>query len=517
MRLAKVFKMPWGINMKQRIEDSAKFTCRSLVGVTALALMTTSAFAQVPGWPTDKIAQGTVMIGGSEVPLLQRRPVDTFYTYAGLTGNGDPGIIITRDKKIDEIMRIMRVIEKNTGKQKMLTVVFYNVNASDGPAGMQRELRNDAPNKILQKHIINYISILKQLEGFKDAARPVPATLILSPDFLGELHKDCQPRRCKLKLNTAVPLGEALTEAYDYLNLDKSKIPPEFLAPGTEIKDYLRAINWMTRTFAPSVPFGWQINVWAGDPTGHGWLHTAAQGDPSLIAKRVKEQADFLRTMNVMGNADRKIDPDFIAFDKYERDVFDKGLAGAGVNAGYLYSSQVLDVYVQLAKGVSEAFNNLPIMLWQVPGGHLQTTSDVDERKANASTEPDYILGNPALADDLSNLSPYIRDTPMPTNNPIYRSAAQTVGEYLKCPSTKPKCWQTGHMTDLKAANVFSVLWGGGSTTSVVGLASNLDDNGWVFSRLKALGLDNEGRSQTRSAEPEKESTSSKKSSRKKR
>jgi hypothetical protein len=221
--------------------------------------------------------------------------------------------------------------------------------------------------------------------------------------------------------------------------------------------------------------------------------------------------------MNVMGNADKNIDPDFIAFDKYERDVFDKGLAGAGVNAGYLYSSQVLDVYVQLAKGVSEAFNNLPIMLWQVPGGHLQTTSDVDERKANASTEPDYILGNPALADDLSNLSPYIRDTPMPTNNPIYRSTAQTVGEYLKCPSTKPKCWQTGHMTDLKAANVFSVLWGGGSTTSVVGLASNLDDNGWVFSRLKALGLDNEGRAQTRSAEPEKESTSSKKSRRKKR
>jgi hypothetical protein len=72
-------------------------------------------------------------------------------------------------------------------------------------------------------------------------------------------------------------------------------------------------------------------------------------------------------------------------------------------------------------------------------------------------------------------------------------------------------------MTDLKAANVFSVLWGGGSTTSVVGLASNLDDNGWVFSRLKALGLDNEGRAQTRSAEPEKESTSSKKSRRKKR
>lgn len=489
MFCAKVIETTRNTSMKRRFVGFFCSGYLSLLGITALAAMANGALAEVPGWPVDKIAQGTVMIGGSEVPLLQKRPVDSFYTYAGGGGDGDPGVIITRDKKIDEIMRIMRIIEKNTGKPKMLTVVFYHINASDGPAGILRDIRNAEPGRVLEKHIINYISILKQLEGYKDAARPIPATLVLSPDFLGELHKDCQPRKCKLPLNTAVPLGQALSAAFDYLKLDKGQIPAEFLAPNTELKDYIRSLNWMSRMFAPSVPFGWQTNVWAGDPSGHGWLHLAAQTDPSLVAKRVQAHSDFLRRMNVMGNADQMQEPHFLAFDKYERDVFDAGLAGAGVNAGYLYSAQVLDIYVQLVKGISESFNNKPIMLWQVPGGHLQTNGDGDERKANASTEPDYFLGNPAVADDLSNVAPYIRDTLMPTNTPIYRSNAKTVGEYLSCPSSKPNCWKVGHLSDLKAANVFSILWGGGSTTSVVGLSSHLDDNGWAFGRLQQQGL----------------------------
>jgi hypothetical protein len=374
---------------------------------------------------------------------------------------------------------------------------------------MLRDIRNDEPRKVLEKHIINYLSILRQLEGYKDATRPVPATLVLSPDFLGELYKECQPRRCKLPFNTAVPLGQALSAAFEYLKLDKSQIPADFLAPNTELKDYIRALNWMSRTFAPSVPFGWQINVWAGDPSGHGWLHMAAQKDPSIVEKRVKAQSEFLRRMNVMGNADPMHEPHFIAFDKYERDVFDSGLAGAGVNAGYLYSSQVLDVYVQLAKGISESFNKKPVMLWQVPGGHLQTTGDGDERRANASTEPDYFLGNPAVADDLSNVAPYIRDTLMPTNSPVYRSNAKTVAEYLSCPSTKPDCWKKGHLAELKDANVFALLWGGGSTTSIVGLTSHLDDNGWAFRRLQGHGLHNGGGSQSRVAlESSKENAS---------
>ncbi len=463
-----------------------------------IALHATVSQAQplVPGWPANKIAQGTVKIGGSEVPLLQRRPVDSFFTYAGIGGDGDPGVIITRDRKIDEIMRILKGIERNTGRIKMLTVVFYHVNASDGPDGILRDIRNAPTDRVLEKHIINYLSLLRQLEGYKDATRTVPATLILSPDFLGELHKDCQPHRCKIPWNTGLPLAQALSAAFDFLKLDKSQIPAEFLVPSTEIKDYIRAINWMSRKFAPSVPFGWQTNVWAGDAMGHAWLHIAAQKDPSLVATRVKAESDFLRRMNVMGNADPMHEPHFIAFDKYERDVFDRALAGAGVNAGYLYSVQVLDVYVKLVKGISEAFGKKPVMLWQVPGGHLQTEGDIDERAANASTEPDYFLGNPAVADDLSNVAAYIRNARMPTNTPIYQSSAKTVGEYLSCPGSRPNCWKVGHLPDLVAANVFAVLWGGGGTTAVVGLSSQLDDNGWVYRRLQAHGLNNGNGSQ---------------------
>lgn len=463
----------------------------SLCFYTSLNAVANTPASNIPaGWAAHKISMGGVINGGEEAYYLQRRPVDAVFTYAGLDGAGDRQTIITRDSKIDRVVTEIRAIEANINNSLMLTVVFYSVDGSSGTDSLQMDLTNNADSHYLRTHYINLISLLRQLESYRSSERPVPATLLLNPDFLGELHKQCQEYYCPVALDLSVPVGAALSEAFDFLNLDKSIIPAELLAADVGIPTYVRSLNWLVNYFGPNIPFGWQDNVWAGDTTGHGWIHLAANKDSSQVAKHVESETNFLLSMNVYGNNNSMFNPDFIAFDKWERDVFDAGMAGAGVHNGYLYNADDLAVFINYVKGISQQLNNMPVMLWQIPGGHLQVNGDIDSRVNHASTEADYFLGNPAVSANLDGVLSFIVDTPMP-NSDIYQRRLATVKDYLTCPAQEPNCWQTGHLNALADANVFAILWGGGSTTSVAGLSPALDDNGWLFERIYALGLNN--------------------------
>ncbi len=184
--------------------------------------------------------------------------------------------------------------------------------------------------------------------------------------------------------------------------------------------------------------------------------------------------------------------PHFIAFDKWERDNWDQSLQEAGVNSGYLYNAPAWQVYFSFIKNISHAFNNLPVMLFQIPGGHMQVKNDRDTRNDHGSTAPDYIFGDDSLASDLSNVEDYITRTRFKRPMNDYFVADNSVIKYLNtCPKNNKGCaqgvyhWHLSHWQDLLDMNVFSILWGGGSTTSIVGLTESLDDNGWLFNKLQ--------------------------------
>lgn len=463
---------------------------RAVLGALLAAQFSTPIAAAVPGWSSSKISMGGVINGGSELPLLQQRPVDALFSYAGQGGDGDRESILTTDVKVERLMHYIRAMESNlAGQTFMPTIVFYTVDGSSSHYTIQLDLSNDSSKHYLRNHYINLISLLKQLEGYKDAKHPVPATLLLNPDFLGEMHKSCQPGYCPTPFDYAVPVASGLTEAFDYLGLNKADIPAEFMAANTTLPNYIRSLNWLVRKFGPNIPYGWHYNVWAGDQTGHGWLHQASQ-NTAMIAPHAKAVKDFLYTMKAYGNPEAQLNPDFIAFDKWERDVFSK-MALNGLQGGYLYNAPTYGVYTEYVKQVSQLLGNQPVMLWQVPGGHLQVNGDVDTRCDHASSDATYFLGDANVDSAASNLQAYFGNLAMPTNSSYVLNGAVTVKDFLKCPSSESACWQTGHLAQLKAANVFSVIWGGGSTTSIAGTDNVADDGGWLWNRLKALGLNN--------------------------
>lgn len=503
-----------GTNVYKPDDDNPKtiHVVQSGSNKLALAFSKQENNSQVRGWP-EGIAMGSVInsgVGGSEYPKLAQRFVYALFTY---TGEGGFEKDITDLGKEQRIMSAIQNLESNTDRKYMPVFVIYTSQLSGGFWQLQQDLQPENMKKQFAKLILTD----QLFESYKDSAHPFPATMIVNPDFLGELYKDGPKalwgggNQTMQSLNDFVGGGvkinvkEIIQQAYDYAKQHKNSlglkftmkdlpsIPAEFNNPNPTMKDYIAAINWLMKTFAADIPYGWQDNVWSGDPLAHMWLHntTTALSNNEARLKDINDHINgeitFLNNLEVYSG---KYKPDFIAFDKYERDTFSEGNAHASY---YIYNEYDWDTYMQFVGGVANELGNIPLMLWQIPGGHLQINGEtLDTRNNNGSTAPDYFFGDTMLAPDLSNIKDYIKNANfIPANYRIDLSVKNihSITGYLnECPEKAQgiKCWHTPHMQQAANSNVFAILWGGGSTTGVTHWNPINEDGGWLYSKIKS-------------------------------
>lgn len=485
-----------------------------LLLVLFLAQVQTLWAGSVPGWAENRITSGSVSNASSSpgdfnFSTLQKRPVRSVFTYAVGGGNDSYNI-----KKISEPFKTINLIEQSrqlessygSGQTVMPVIVVYTAGGSSSADAILIDLGQNAdyPDNLWIR-FYNLSRIAQESEKRKDASHAVPSTFVINPDLLGEVHKSCQPQYCPIDYTSLqIPLIKALNRAFAELESDGyltelPNIPQAFNTNTASFGTYIDAINWLLKKLAPSSPLGWQDNIWAGDALGHRWIHRAAtekQGN-SLVQQHIKQEVEYLNELKIFASSN-PYRPDFIAFDKWERDSWDASLDGAGINNGYLYNAPAWTVYFDFVKGVSEAFDHLPVMLFQIPGGHLQVSDDRDPRNDHASTAPSYILGDNRIQPELSNVRQYIVSSQFKDPQGDYNTANPSVDDYLMiCPeaSSQEACkggvytWHKNHWQKLVRSNVFAILWGGGSTTSMVGLSQELDDNGWLYEKLKKQGL----------------------------
>lgn len=465
----------------------------------------------VNGWPSGVITNASVSYSSLSMSDfnfkgLHDREVRSVFTYA-VGGGGDTYQLkkIADPFKTRQLIQQAMQLEIYYGQKirVMPVVVVYTAGGSTGPETINIDLGQNAkyPDNLWLR-LYNLIRIAQTVESALDLMHPVPATLLLNPDFLGEVHKSCQKYYCPVDYkNMKIPLGHSLIHAmHELINdgfLDKipGQMPNNILSDSASFSDYLEAVNWVVHHFAPHAVLGWQDNIWAGDSMGHRWIHKAVNSDhpDAEINQHTRDESEFLKTLRIFDQSN-PLCADFIAFDKWERDNFTQLLAGAGVNAGYLYNAPAYETYVKFIRGVSNQLDNLPVMLFQLPGGHLQIDGDIDKRNDHGSTGPDYVLGDPNIKSDLSNIAQYIGDYHFAHPMQDYFIDNSSVIDYLKrCPLSGNGCvngvydWRTSHVDDLFKANVFAILWGGGSTTSLVGLTQDLDDSGWLKERIKTF------------------------------
>ncbi len=425
---------------------------------------------QVKGWP-NYLAHGGVTVNAADtVELYRDVPFSALFKYDGFDGGGDPipaaevdtngdGFLDYATLPIHKTVPLTREIEAEAGRAIMPVMVVYTANASGGSAltDLQDEQR-------LRNHFGNFITQCLAAQSCKDEAHPVPATFVLNPDFLGAMQQEPYGYTAVRKANS-VPVNVQLAAAINALPALPGFSAPTLPTFSNDLYGYVQAVNYIVRQFAPDVAFGWQTNVWA---TGTAdWLLRAN-------AAPLEQGAAIAEFINELGVYSGDYAPDFIAFDKFERDCFSPdALAHYGWNATCWFN------YLGMVKEAAKALHK-PAMLWQIPGGHMPTVAEGTSKIAAAhfASGGTFLMGDSRIGSDINTITSTLLNTAI--NSATYGVA--TVGDFLR--QDRDYDWGQIQALNLPDYNVFAVLWGGGSTVSITTIHSNGEDGGWLAEKM---------------------------------
>ena len=425
---------------------------------------------QVRGWP-DYLAHGGVTVNSaSSVTAYKGVPVDALFKYDGFDGGGDPipaaevdrngdGYLDLEALPVHQTCSVARQIEQANGLAVMPVMVVYTANASGGSA-----VSDLTDSQRLRNHFGSFITQCVAAQSYKDKDHPVPVTFVLNPDFLGAMEQEPSVYAALRKANS-VQVNTLLKKAVSDLQPILKYISPALPHFDDSLYGYLQAINYIVHTFAPDVAFGWQTNVWATG--GADWL-LQDDVDPGEYADQVVAYLDEL------GVYEGAYAPDFIVFDKFERDCFSPDAI-----AHYSWNASSWFNYLNLVKYTASGLNK-PAMIWQIPGGHMPTESEGTSMLSSAhfASGGTFLMGDSRIGTDASNVLKALRDTAL---NPV-NYGVKTVGEFLQ--RDQGYDWGQAQVNNLTNYNIFSILWGGGSTVSITSIQSNGTDGGWLAQKI---------------------------------
>ena len=268
------------------------------------------------------------------------------------------------------------------------------------------------------------------------------------------------------------------------------------------LPEYVLAQNWMLKNITTTLPFGWGLNVydnnnplltpggvvpkWATGsatwihyvnhaglsptanlknkkysadsiPANHSWLVRHAMiykgavlnyfglsalptTVPAAIDLEAQKAANYMKDMNMVGNLAGLYKPDFIYFDKYERDPIT-----SEISDGWAWNGVDWDSYLMYIKDIDGYVANLPVAIWQIPGASIQVQGATYTGNL-AATGAMWAFGIPTLSNDFSNWDSAQKTainvawTPY-YNTSVYYTANSNVkdlGDYLKLTNAAP-------------------------------------------------------------------------------
>ncbi|WP_369788661.1 hypothetical protein [Rouxiella sp. WC2420] len=422
-----------------------------------------SANLSVRGFPDYLSFGGCVTFEGNNKDLLVHARTSSIFKYAGTGGDGNPNEFLAKDDATVNSINLARTIENElpADGNVLPVMISYTVQLSGGGI-------SGLSNKDAHMHCFgNFILALTTAQNKQDAAHPVPAGFIVNPDFLGECQKN------KITRETPMPVRSPLGDALKHWNIDLA-IPE---AIEDNVGGYIQSVNWLACTIAPSVTFGWQINLWGVGSSI--WIY---DNKGSMTPQKAgKDTADYLKSLQVYSG---DYCPDFLAIDRYEADDL---TIRSYVNS-YCYGPHEWRRFYDFCAEVSEQLN-CPVMPWQIPASRtpLKTdyvTDNFEEQHWGSSAN--YLFGDAALGSDVKNIHPTILEFDFHKYAPATAAQVGATPEHMYTRKGKFDVSEPGYK-DFAKQGIFAVLLGGGCTLGIVPpLSCTAADTAWVGDRLNA-------------------------------
>lgn len=377
------------------------------------------------------------------------------FKYAGNDGAGDPGTYLSDDPATTRTIELAATIEKGlNGVVSVLPVMIsYTINLSLG--AVTDQLANSSQITHSFANLILSLNLAK-----KNGTGDVPCGYVINPDFLGECQKGSGSGG--FAPTYKMPVRKPLQDALDYRG-ETATIPD---AVTETLAGYALAVNWLIRTVAPAVTFGWQANLWGGGSSAWVYSRDATKPGPADSANAT---AQYIQSLGVYSGT---YCPDFLAVDRYEADDFTQ----RGYANSYCYGPYEWGRFFDFCGSLSLALQ-VPVMPWQIPASRIPNKS---EAVSNLETENwgsggTYLFGDPAISGDPANIHPTVLGikpaalVPHPDVRDLFEAA-------------QPYDLSAPAYLDFPLRGIFTVLLGGGATT---GIASNIGKTGpWTQDKL---------------------------------
>ncbi|MCS7481956.1 cellulose binding domain-containing protein [Umezawaea endophytica] len=349
----------------------AKDAAGNLSAASAAVVVKTDAGGQPPaGWHPSYLSVGTVYepFDGTDrffTKVKPRFPAGKNVDYGYLYLNGGQQIGEWKSRA-----------ERLAGKSKAngLTPVFvvYAMGGnSDQPSVMWSNLQSPS--------YVNQV-----FGGLKEIAQTATNIMgsgkvgyVIEPDTLGYLLQQYaagyggDPDR----------MPAATSGAYDSGALVRG-VDPDF--PNT-LTGFVKAMNHSLKKHTPNSFLGWQLNLWAasGAP-GNGIVHSTEafgfEAGKQRIVDNARANAGFALKAGVGYAAE------FVSIDKYGLDAMcaEPSLAADPARATWFWNNDLWNNYLLFAKTLKQTLS-LPVVLWQVPVGHINGTTRPSPAEYNAS------------------------------------------------------------------------------------------------------------------------------------
>ncbi|WP_304944151.1 hypothetical protein [Vallitalea guaymasensis] len=311
------------------------------------------------------------------------------------------------------------------------------------------------------------------LDICKEYAEDDTVGIVFEPDFLGYMMQQSgkQPNEITALVSAAYSSG-VLTSGVD----------PDF--PNT-VEGLVKSVNYIVSKYYPQAYYGWQFNLWAYD--GHdvpnnGILHKTETMGVTDGLNFIRSKAQLITDYYVSAGV-KSYGANFVSIDKY-------GLDGGGVTpqaaadpsgSTWFWNSDIWNNYLEFVK-VMNTSSNLPVILWQIPVGHINTSQ---------ASNP-Y---NNGLFPDLNGTSTKYEDSaPVYFLGDIFKPGSTERFNYFKLNAhndnkitdngTDTITW-AHHMDKAKESGVISILFGAGVNSSTDGVGSPPTDDYWWITKVQ--------------------------------
>lgn len=295
---------------------------------------------------------------------------------------------------------------------------------------------------------------------------------VLEPDFLGYLAQNNQnPQTLTARTDAAYAAGVL-----------KQGVDPVF---SNTVRGLVESINYTIRKNLPSAWFGWQFNLWAS-PAG-GWTtpigvkglmritdeRGVTQGRADIAREAAAITDYYVKAGVLTGGAN------FVSVDKYGLDGGAEGKNATPADSTWFWNAVHWTNYLEFVKAM-RAGTKLPVVLWQIPVGHINSSLAVNPYASDAKFP------------DLTNTTRSFEDS-APTfffGDTFSASGARFTYFSKSDPATQVTSsganitWAS-HLPAARDAGVSAVLFGAGVGDSTDGVGTPASDANWWVTKAQ--------------------------------